>query len=91
MRGSEVRFGGNPKNILVLSFTGFDPTAVIRKQCPGRVVSPGGSCAPGGVKAPPWTSAVGCGALASDSMRLHSAIRMRLRVEWSAFWFGSGT
>jgi len=40
---------------------------------PRQAVSPGGSCSPARTGAPPWTSEVGCGSLASNNMRRPSA------------------
>src|SRR5258708_35380269 len=55
------------ENLLSLTQTGHSPR---------QTVSPGGSCSAARTGAPPWTSEVGCGGLASNNMRQHSA-RMR--------------
>src|SRR6476660_4983602 len=44
-----------------------------KKPYPRQSVSPGGSCNARRTGAPSWTSEVGCGGLASNSMRPHSA------------------
>jgi hypothetical protein len=54
------RFGGSTS----LTQTGHSPR---------QAISPGGSCGAGRAGAPPWTSEVGRGGLASNSMRPHSA------------------
>jgi len=52
---------------------GYRPGKSALEQCPRRAISRGGLCTPSGAEAPPWKSAIGCGALASGSMRLRSA------------------
>ena len=55
-----------------------DPTRTFEKPYPRQSVSPGGSCVARRAGAPSWTSEVGCGGLASNNMRRHSA---RMKIE----------
>ncbi len=49
------------------------PDHPITGHSPRQAVPPGGSCSARRTGAPPWMSEVGCGGLASNSMRPHSA------------------